>query len=82
MHNCSHCYTEKLQFKVANRLVGQVVKAPASRAEDHGFESRLRRDFFGFFTSDFEIGKPVAPPPDAWCYRVSPGTGWPGVSIL
>ena len=31
----------------ANRLVGLVVKASASRAEDPGFESRLRRDLFG-----------------------------------
>ena len=30
-----------------DRLVGLVVKAPASRAEGPGFESRLRRDFFG-----------------------------------
>ena len=30
-----------------NRLVGLVVKASASRAKDPGFESRLRRDFFG-----------------------------------
>ena len=29
------------------RLVGLVVKASASRAEDPGFESRLLRDFFG-----------------------------------
>ena len=29
------------------RLVDQVVKASAARAEDPGFESRLRRDFFG-----------------------------------
>ena len=29
------------------RLVGLVVKASASRAEDPGFESRLRRDFSG-----------------------------------
>ena len=29
------------------RLVGLVVKAPASRAEDPGFESRLRRNFSG-----------------------------------
>ena len=28
-------------------LAGLVVKASASRAEDPGFESRLRRDFFG-----------------------------------
>ena len=31
----------------SNRLVGLVVKASASRAEGPGFESRLRRDFFG-----------------------------------
>ena len=30
----------------ANLLAGLVVKASASRAEDPGFESRLRRDFF------------------------------------
>ena len=30
-----------------NLLDGLVVKASASRAEDPGFESRLRRDFFG-----------------------------------
>ena len=29
-----------------DRLVGLVVKASASRAEDPGLESRLRRDFF------------------------------------
>ena len=33
--------------QMADRVVGLVVKASASRAEDHGFESRLRRDFFG-----------------------------------
>ena len=30
-----------------DRLVGLVVKASTSRAEGPGFESRLRRDFFG-----------------------------------
>ena len=30
-----------------DHLVSLVVKASASRAEDLGFESRLRRDFFG-----------------------------------
>ena len=60
-------------------LVGLVVKASASRAEDPGFESRLRRDFFRV---DSKIGTPVATLPGAWCYRVSAGTGWPSVSIL
>ena len=33
-------------------------------------------------TSDLKIGTPVATLPGAWRYRVSAGTGWPGVSIL
>ena len=33
-------------------------------------------------TSDLKIGTPVATLPDAWRYRVSTGTGRPGVSIL
>ena len=33
-------------------------------------------------TSDLKIGTPVATLPDAWCYRVSTGTGGPSVSIL
>ena len=58
-------------------------QASASRAEDPGFESRLRLDFSGLsHTSDLKIGTPVATLPDAWCYRVSTGTGRPGVSIL
>ena len=66
-----------------NRLVGLAVKASASRAEDPGFESRWRRDFSGSsHTSDLKIGTPVATLPGAWRYRVSAGTGWPGVSIL
>ena len=57
--------------------------ASASRAEDPGFEDRLRRDFSGSsHTNDLMIGIPVATLPGAWRYRVSTGTGWPGVSIL
>ena len=40
-----------------HRLVGLVVKASASRAEDPGFESRLRQDFLGV---ESKIGTPVA----------------------
>ena len=66
-----------------DRLVGLVVKASASRAEDPGFESRLRRDFSGSsHTSDLNIGTSVATLPGALCYRVSAGTGRPGVSIM
>ena len=60
-----------------------MVKASASRAEDPGFESQLRGIFAGLsHTSDLKIGTPVATLPGAWRYRVSTGTGWPGVSIL
>ena len=64
--------------------LGLVVKSSASRAEDPGFESRLRWDFFPGLshTSDLKIGTPVATLPGAWCYRVSAGTGRPGVRIL
>ena len=31
----------------SDRLVGLVVKTSASRAQDPGFESRVRREFFG-----------------------------------
>ena len=64
-------------------LVGLVVKASALRVEDLGFESRLRRDFSRLsHTSDSKIGTPVSTLPGAWRYRVSAGTGRPGVSIL
>ena len=67
-----------------HRLVGLVVKASTSRAEDPGFESRLRRDFISgsSHTSDLKIGTPVATLPGVWCFRVSAGSGWPGASIL
>ena len=40
-------------------------------------------DFLGSsHTSDSKIGTPVATLPGAWRYRVSAGTGRPGVSIL
>ena len=64
-------------------LVGLVVKASASRAEDPGFDSSLRHgDFSGStHSSDLKIGTPVATLPGAWRYKVSAGTGWPDVSI-
>ena len=55
-----------------NRLVGLVVKASASAGIFSGSSH----------TSDFKIGTPVATLPGAWRYRVSTGTGRPGVSIL
>ena len=48
------------------------------------FDSRFRRRHFSrlSYTSDFKIGTPVATLPGAWCYRISAGTGRPGVSTL
>ena len=64
-------------------LVGLVVKASVSRAEDPGFQSRLRQEFSGSgHISDFKIGTPVAILPGAWHYRASAWTCRFSVSIL
>ena len=69
--------------KAFNCLVGLVVKASTSRAEDLRFQSHLGWDFSkSSHTSDLKIDFPVANLPGAWCYRVSAGTGQPSVSIL
>ena len=79
--NCSAKMLRSAQSK--DRLIGLVVKASASRAEDAGVESRLRQDFYSSsHTSDLKISTPVATLPINWCYRVSTGTSQPGVSIL
>ena len=67
-----------------DRLVALVVKASTTRAEDPGFGSRLRRDFFRgrVIPVTLKTGTPVAILPGVWRYKVSAGTGWPGVSIL
>ena len=61
-------------------------KASTSRAEDPGFESRLRRDFFGVesyqWLKNWHSSGYPGTLPGAWRYRVSTGTGRPGVSIL
>ena len=78
--------TSAMKYCLCQR-VGLVVKASASRAEDLGCDScLLLRDFSGSsHTSDLnklKVGTPVATLPGAWRYRVSAGTGWPGVSML
>ena len=59
-----------------------MVKASTTRVADPGFDSRLRRGIVSGsgHTCDLEIGTPVAALPGAWRYRVSAGTGRPGVS--
>ena len=72
-----------MMFVMPHRFVGLVVKASTSRAENPGFESRLHRDFPGSsHISDLKIGIPVATLPGTWRYRVTAGTGRPGVRIL
>ena len=73
---------EVSQHSCLGRLVGQVVKASTPKTEGLEFESRLRRDFSGSSHNSDLIGTPVATLPGAWRYRVSAGTGRPGVSIL
>ena len=52
------------------------------RVEDPGFESACTRIFSeSSHTCDLKIGIPVATLLGAWQYRVSAGTGQPGVSI-
>ena len=52
---------------VVKSSVGPVVKASASRAEDPGFDSRLRRDFCGSsHTSDLKVSTPVTILPGVW----------------
>ena len=76
------CVRERERERERESFVGLVVKASASRAEDPGFESHLRRDFScSSHTSDLKIDTRVATLPDAWRYRVSAGTGWAGVSM-
>ena len=75
------CYASFCQLP--DRLVGLVVKASTSRAEDPGFKSACAGIFSGSsHTSDLKIGTSVATLPGAWHYSVSAGTGQVGVSIL
>ena len=67
-----------------DHLVGLVVKASALRAANLGSIHACTVDLFSSLnhTSDLKTGTPVATLPGSWNYRVSAGTGWPGVSIL
>ena len=56
-----------LNYLLSHRFVGQVVRESVSRADDPGFDSRLRRgDFSGSsHTGDSKIGTPVTTLPGA-----------------
>ena len=66
-----------------DRLVGLVVRRPPRERKIPGSNPACAGIFSGSsHTSDLKIGTPVATLPGAWRYRVSAGTGQPGVSIL
>ena len=65
------------------RLLGLVVRCQPQERKVPGLNPACARIFSGSsHTSDLNIGTPVATLPGAWHYRVSAGTGRPGVSIL
>ena len=65
------------------RLIGLVVRRPPRERKIPGSNPACDGIFSGWsHTSDSKIGTPVATLPGAWRYRVSAGTGRPGVSIL
>ena len=74
---------DEIQSLATHHLIGLVIRRPPRERKIRG--SNPARD--GIFsrsshTSDLEIGTPVATLPGAWHYKVSTGTGRPGVSIL
>ena len=74
-------FTRKVS--AAQRLVGLVGRRPPRERKIPGSNPACDGIFSGSsHTSDLEIGTPLATLPGAWRYRVSAGTGLPGVSIL
>ena len=68
---------------IGHHLVGLVVRRPPQEGKIPGSNPACAGIFSGSsHTSDLEIGTPVATLPGARRYRVSTGTGGPGVSIL
>ena len=66
-----------------DRLDGLVVRHPPRERKVPGSNPACGGIFSGSsHTSDLKIGTPVATLPGTWRYRVSTGTGRPGVSIL
>ena len=76
--------THEIFFSMlSDRLVGLVVRRLPRERKVPGSNPAYARIFSGSsHTCDLNIGIPVATLPGAWRYRVSAGTGRPGVSIL
>ena len=70
-------------FACLDHLVGLVVRRLPRERKIPGSNPACAGIFSGSsHTSDLKIGTPVAALPGAWRYKVSTGTGRPGVSIL
>ena len=75
--------TEEMHIPLRRRLVGIVVRRPPRERKVPGSNPACAGIFSGSsHTCDLNIGTPVATLPGAWRYKVSTGTGRPGVSIL
>ena len=76
-------YIQDYYASLQDRLIGLVVRRPPWERKIPGSNPACAGIFSGSsHTSDSNIGTPVATLPGTWRYRVSAGTGRPGVSIL
>ena len=74
---------DTIYFVRRDRLVGLVVRCPPGERKIPGSNPGWAGIFSGSsHTSDLKMGTAVATLSGAWRYRVSAGTGLPGVSIL
>ena len=79
----THCIGTALFRPTGDRLVGLVVRRPPRERKIPGSNPACAEIFSGSsHTSDLKIGTPLATLAGVWRYRVSAGTGRPGVSIL
>ena len=73
----------QIRFETQHKYFGLSEPPRARERKIPGSNSACVGIFSGSsHTSDLKIGAPVATLPGAWRYRVSAGTGQPGVSIL
>ena len=81
--SCLNGYCARPVSLMSDCLVGLVVRRPPRERKIPGSNPACGGIFSGSsHTSDLKIGTPVATLPGTWRYRVSTGTGRPGVSIL
>ena len=79
----SHTSGLKIVSLVATALLAQWLRRLPGEWKIPGSNHACARIFLGSSHARYlKIGTPVATLPGAWRYRVSAGTGWPGVSIL